>query len=230
MHNMTDYSRPQNVGRPKMRAAIGEMVAEAALPYIVYLVLKGRGVSEVDALAAGAVFPVAFIVVNFVRKRRLDGFGLLILATIAVGVALALSSGDARFALVKESFLTGAFGLFLLASMFGQRPFMFYSGRKFATDGTPAGLKAWDGYWVKSATFRRSNRVMTVVWGVAFLAEAAIRVVAAYTLATSTVVALSAVVPLAVIALLMAWTFRYSVGTRTRSRSEVVAAEAAMAR
>ena len=98
-----------------MRAAIGEMVASAALPYITYLVLKGQGVSEVDALATGAVFPVAFIVVNFVRKRRLDGFGLLILATIAVGVALALSSGDARFALVKESFLTGAFGLFLLA-------------------------------------------------------------------------------------------------------------------
>jgi hypothetical protein len=38
------------------------------------------------------------------------------------------------------------------------------------------------------------------------------------------------VVPLVVIVLLMAWTFRYSVGTRTRSRSEVVAAEAALAR
>jgi len=176
------------------------------------------------------VFPVAFIVVNFIRKRRLDGFGLLILATIAVGVALALTSGNARFALVKESFLTAAFGLFLLGSMFGRRPFMFYSGRKFATDGTPAGLAAWDGYWVKSATFRRSNRVMTVVWGVAFLGEAAIRVVAAYTLATSTVVALSAVVPLVVIGLLLGWTYCYSAGTRTRSRSEVVAAEAAMAR
>jgi hypothetical protein len=46
----------------------------------------------------------------------------------------------------------------------------------------------------------------------------------------STVVALSAVVPLIAIGLLMGWTYCYAAGARTRSRSEVVAAEAAMAR
>ncbi|HEU0317970.1 MAG TPA: VC0807 family protein, partial [Solirubrobacteraceae bacterium] len=201
----------------------GEMVGQAALPYLAYVVLRGRGASTVDALAAGAVFPAAFIAVNFARRRRLDGFGLAILATIAAGVGLSLISGNPRFALVKESVVTGAFGLAMLGSLLGRRPLMFYFGRRFATDGSPAGHAAWASYWDRSPTFRRSNRVMTTVWGVAFVVEAAIRVVAAYTLSTSTVVGLSATVPLVVVGLLMAWTFAYGGRTRARSRAEVVA-------
>lgn len=134
-----------------------------------------------------------------------------------------LLSGNSRIYLVKESFLTGGFGLVLLASLFGRRPFMFYSGRKFATDGSPAGLAAWDSYWLNSPTFRRSNRVMTVVWGITFLAEGATRVVAAYTLSTSTVVALSAVAPLIILGLLMLWTFAYARRTMPHSRAETIA-------
>lgn len=212
--------------RPAIRAWLPEMVAEAGLPYLTYLLLHARGVSVVNSLLAGAVFPVAFIVIHFVRRHRLEGFGLIILATIAAGAGLALLSGSSRIYLVKESFLTGAFGLAMLGSLFGRRPFMFYSGRKFATDGSAAGLAAWDSYWPRSSTFRRTNRVMTLVWGVAFVAEAAVRVVAAYTLSTSTVVALSAVVPLVIVGLLMSWTFAYAARTRPRSHAEVVAATA----
>ncbi len=104
----------------------------------------------------------------------------------------------------------------------GPRPLMFYFGRRFATDGSPAGLAAWERYWQRSPTFRRSNRTMTVVWGAVLVAEAAIRVVAAFTLPASTVVGLSAVVPLVVIGLLMAWTFAYGGRSRARSRAEVL--------
>ena len=205
-----------------VRAGV-EVVAEGALPFLTYLLLHRQGVSTVDAVAAGAVFPLAFLGYHFARRRRLDGLGLIVLATIGAGTGLALLSGSARLYLVKESFLTGSFGVFLLGSLLARRPFMFYSGRRFATDGSPAGLAAWDSYWLKSPTFRRSNRVMTVVWGVAFLAEAAIRIVAAYTLDTSTVVALSGVAPLAVVGLLMTWTFGYARRTTPRSRAEVMA-------
>ncbi len=78
--------------------------------------------------------------------------------------------------------------------------------------------------------FRHANRTMTAVWGIAFIVEAAIRVVAAYALATSTAVALSTIVPLAVVALLMVWTISYSKGTRSTSRAEVMAFDAAGAR
>jgi hypothetical protein len=202
------------------------MVAEAGLPYLTYLVLRGQGVRTVSALVAGSVFPIAFIGYHAIRQRRLDGFGLVILATIAAGAALARLSGSSRIYLVKESFVTGTFGLAMLVSLLAPRPFMFYAGRKFATDGSPAGRAAWESYWPRSATFRRSNRVMTAVWGLAFVAEAVVRLVAAYTLSTSTVVALSGVVPLAVLGLLMVWTFAYAGRTRPRSQAEFMAASA----
>lgn len=211
---------------PSVKGWLPEMLVEGAMPYAAYLILRGRGVGSVPALAAGAVFPAGFILVRFVRRRRLDGFGLIVLAVITIGVTLSLLSGDARFALVKESALTGAFGLAMLGSLAARRPLMFYSGRKFATDGSPEGIARWESYWTKSAMFRHSNRMMTAVWGTVFLAEAAIRVVAAYTLATSTAVALSAVVPLAVVALLIAWTVSYSKRTRPVSLAEVVAYDA----
>ncbi len=211
------------------RAWWPEAVGQAALPYLAYVVLRDRGASTVDALAAGAVFPAAFIAVNFARRRRLDGLGLAVLAAIAAGVGLSLLSGSSRFALVKESLVTGAFGLAMLGSLLGRRPLMFYFGRKFATDGSPAGHAAWASYWDRSATFRVSNRIMTAVWGVALLVEAAIRVVLAYTLPASTVVGLSATVPLVVVGLLMLWTFAYGGRSRARSRAEVRAYPAAPA-
>jgi len=212
---------------PNVKTWLPELAVDGALPYLTYLVLRSQGVGSVAALAAGAVFPAAFIVVRFLRQRRLDGFGVIVLAVIAVGVGLSLLSGDARFALVKESLLTGAIGLAMLGSLAAPRPLMYYCGRKFATDGSPEGLARWESYWVKSAMFRRSNRMMTVVWGAAFVVEAAVRIVAAYTLATSTAVAVSAIVPLAIIGLLMAWTIGYSKRTRPVSRAEVVAFDAA---
>lgn len=221
----TNDTQAQAAG-PNVKAWLPEMVVDGAMPYATYLVLRSQGVGNVAALAAGAVFPAGFIVVRFAR-RRLDGFGLVVLAVIALGVALSLLSGDARFALVKESLLTGAFGLAMLGSLAARRPLMYYSGRKFATDGTPEGLARWESYWAKSAMFRHSNRMLTVVWGTVFLAEAAIRVVAAYTLATSTAVALSAFVPLTVVALLVTWTIAYSKRTRPISRAEVIAFDAA---
>jgi len=218
---------PAQRAGPDAKAWVPELVVDGALPYLSYLVLRGQGVGNVVALAAGAVFPAGFIMVRFLRKRRLDGFGLIVLAVIAVGVGLSLLSGDARFALVKESLLTGAIGLAMLGSLAAPKPLMYYSGRKFATDGTPEGSDRWESYWVKSAMFRRSNRMMTFVWGSAFVVEAALRVVAAYTLATSRAVAVSAFLPLGVVGLLMAWTIVYSKRTRPVSRAEVVAFDSA---
>lgn len=166
---------------------------------------------------------------KFARQRRLHGFGLIILLTIAASIALCLASGNARIALVKDVIhhRGNRSGHARIAAR--TAPPLFYFGRKFATDGSPAGLAAWDSYWPKSATFRRSRRIMTNAWGVAFLTEAVIRLLAAYTLATSTVVAPSVVVPLIVVGLLMLWTFGYAGRTRARSHAEVLAADTAFA-
>ena len=42
--------------------------------------------------------------------------------------------------------------------------------------------ESWDAVWERSPRFRRIWRVITVIWGAAMLADAAIRVIMAYTL------------------------------------------------
>ncbi len=68
---------------------------------------------------------------------------------------------------------------------------------------------------------------MTIVWGIAFLGEAAARVVIVEVTSTGTVFALSKVMPYAVAGVLAAWTFGYGNWSRRRGeRAGVVQAAA----
>lgn len=211
--------------RPPWRAIAMSMVLDAALPFAAYHVLEGQGLSTVAALSASAVFPAIGVILGFVRGRRLDGLGLLVLAAIAISVVTSLVSGNARFVLVKESFLTGAFGLLMLGSLLARRPLMFYFGRKFRAGGDPEAVRRWDDLW-QYASFRRANRVMTLVWGMVFLAEAVARVIMAYTLSVSVVQAVGSVMGFAVVGVLVAWTTAYGHRVRRRAQTDRVPAVA----
>ena len=73
--------------------------------------------------------------------------------------------------------------------------------------------------------FRHVFRVFTVVWGVAYLVEAAARVVIVETTSTGTALAVSKVMPYAVAGLLVGWMVFY--GRRARREGERLAAQAA---
>ena len=58
-----------------------------------------------------------------VRQRSLNPFATVMLLVFGIGLALTFVSGDPRFLLVKESFVTGAVGLtFLVTALRGRRP------------------------------------------------------------------------------------------------------------
>jgi hypothetical protein len=130
------------------------------------------------------------------------------LVFLLLGVVAALGFNSPRLLLIKESAITGLFGVVLLASLLAPRPLMFYFGRKFATDGTPASVAWWNGMWQYPA-FRRSQRVITIVWGVAMLSEALVRIALTYVLSTGTMVAVSSVLPYIVLGALIFWTIMY---------------------
>jgi tryptophan-rich sensory protein len=90
---------------------------------------------------------------------------------------------------------------------------------------TPRG-RDFDGLW-QYPGFRHAFRLFTVVWGVAYLAEAAARIVIVETTSTGTALAVSKVMPYAVAGVLTAWMTLY--GRRTRRQGERLAAQAATA-
>lgn len=192
------------------------------LPLLTYNLLTGWGVSEVPALLASGAWPVVELVLSFALHRRFDEISIMTLIFIVLGVVAGLGFNSARLVLVKESIVTGLFGVVALGSLALPRPLMFYFGRKFATNGTPESVAYWNGLW-QYPGFRRTQRVITVVWGVVFIAEAVVRIGLSYALSTGTMATISTVLPLAVTGVLIFWTISYG----RRARAAALAARTA---
>ncbi|MET0188078.1 MAG: VC0807 family protein [Pseudonocardia sediminis] len=187
-------------------------------PIVIYDVLTGRGYGQIAALVLSGIGPLLDMLITMVLSRRVDEFSVIVLAFLAVGVVTSLIFSDPRLFLVKESVGTGLFGLILLASpVVAPRPLMFYFGRRFATGGAPARIEWWNGLW-RYAGFRRTQVVLTAVWGIVLLAEAVIRVVLTYALPLATMVVINNVAPMVVIGLLVLWTVTYA--KRAQARGE----------
>ncbi len=200
-----------------------DLVIDGALPAIAYQVLTHYGVSAVPALTAGAIFPAANIMRKFIATRRLDLIGAIVLFFIAIGVAASLISGSVLFVLIKESFITGLVGLLFLSSFLWHRPIFFYLGRQFSAGEDPERLAWWNGLW-QHARFRRTMRTLTVVWGVAYVLEAIVRVVLALTMTPGAVVILSPIMGIGTTVALIIWTRNYARGVQERADRETALA------
>ena len=120
--------------------------------------------------------------------------------------------------LLRDSFFTAAIGIVFLASTVVGRPLMFLIIRSFAAREDPDRLDAWDRQWDESARFRRVMREMTVMWGVAFLAEFGVKVVMVETLSTDVVQAASGPLILGVTVVLVLITFQW--GRRAQAQAD----------
>lgn len=190
------------------------------LPFVTYSMLTGNGMHEVPALLISGAWPVAEQVLFFALHRRLDEFTILILIFMALTVISFAAFNSARMILIKDSALTGLMGLVFLASLLAPRPLTFYFGRKFGTDGSAAGIARWDGFWGDLSVFRRGQRIMTLVWGLALLAEALVRIPLVYVVPLDAMVAISNFLPFVVIAALIFWTISYGKRNATASKRQ----------
>jgi hypothetical protein len=166
------------------------------------------------------VFPALGVAIGVIQHRRLDVVGAVVLAGIIVGTVVGLASHNARLVLVEGSVPTAVFGMACLGSLWARRPLMFSLAREFTGPDTTRGqemtrLWQYEGY-------RRVFRVITAVWGVAFLIEAALRVVIVYNTSAGTALAISKVTPFVFAAIMCAWTVAY--GTRQKRKGERMAA------
>jgi hypothetical protein len=201
------------------------VVFDTAGPLVAYTMLRSAGLSSVSALVLSGVLPGVAVLGGLIRHRRLDAVGVLVLAGIAVGTILGLASGNARLVLMEGSVPTAVFGLLCLASLRSRRPLIFRFALDFMGPDTPRG-RDFDGLW-RYPGFRHVFWLFTVVWGLAYLAEAAARIAIVETTSTGTALAVSKVMPYAVGGVLAAWMFLY--GRRARRQGERMAAAAAAA-
>ena len=215
----------QTPGRNRLQSLAMIAVFDIAGPLVAYSLLRSAGLSEVSALILSGAFPALGVAVGLVRHRRVDALGILVLAGIAVGAILGLLSGSPRMVLLEGSVPTAMFGVFCLASLWSSRPLIYRFALEFMGADTPKG-RDFAAHW-RYPGFRHAFRLFTVVWGVAYLAEAAARVVIVETTSTATALTISKVMPYAVAAILAGWMVAY--GRRARREGERLAAAAAAA-
>ena len=175
------------------------IVFNIAGPILLYGYLTDHGWSKAHALMVASLLPVAEICVLYALRRRIDDFGVFTLFTMGLTLLSMLAFNSARAILIKESVVMGAVGLGVLLTLLMARPFAYYMGRKFATDGSVASRAWWEGLWQYDG-FRQTQRTITVVWGAAFVVEAVIRVVLTFLLSTSAMVSVSSIGPYVAVA------------------------------
>ncbi|GAA4969644.1 hypothetical protein GCM10023205_38660 [Yinghuangia aomiensis] len=182
-------------------------------PLLTYQLLVDH-MSGVYALLLSGLWPAAEVAVFYAIRRRIDDFGMLTLMFLALSVVAAALFHSERMLLLKESAITAVFGLICLATLAAPRPLMFYFGRKFATDGTEAGVAYWNSMWQYEG-FRGTQRMLTTVWGVVYLVEAAVRVALTFVLSRGAAVTMNNIVPYVVLGGLLYWTI--SLGKKRRA-------------
>lgn len=190
-----------------MRSVWMMVVFDIAGPLAAYYLLRAAGAGPVTALVWSGVFPAAGVILTAIRHRRADALGVLVLAGIVAGAVVGVVSRDTRLVLDESSVPTAMFALVCLGSLITAKPLMYRLALEFAGPDTPQGREL-TGMW-RYDGFRHVFRVITVVWGIAFAAEAAARVVIVASTSTGTALAVSNVMPYAVAGVLIAWTVGY---------------------
>jgi intracellular septation protein A len=197
-------------------------VFDIGAPLAAYNLLRSAGLSAVAALVLSGVFPAVGLAARAITRRRIDAVGAVVLAGILVGAVVGLITHSARLVLLEGSVPTAVFGLACLGSLRTRRPLMFSIALEFNGPDTAQGQE-FTSLW-RHEEFRRLFRVITAVWGVAFLVEAALRVVIVYSTSTSTALALSKVTPFIWAGILMVWTFAYGAYHKKKGEQQMAAA------
>jgi hypothetical protein len=175
-------------GRP--RYSVLNAVLDLVAPIATYYALHAFGVHDYLALLLSAVIPGVNTLVQFARQRRIDSFGLFVMSMIVLSTAASLLTGSTRFLLAKDGWFTAVTGVWFFVSMFAGRPLSYVCARPLLEGRVGPKDVLWETLWERLPRFRRAWRVINVIWGVATLADAVVRVVMAYTLPVDLVPAL----------------------------------------
>ncbi len=192
-------------------------------PLIAYVLLRSAGLSAVAALMISGVLPALGIAVGAVTDRRLDVLGIVVLAGLAVGTVLGLTSHNARLYLLEGSVPSVVFALACLASLRLSQPLIYRLALELIGRDTRRGRDV-AGAW-RYPGFRRAFRVITAAWGVGYIVEAAVRVAIVATTSTGIALLCSKLVPYLFAVTLSAWTLGY--GEHEKRKAERLAALAA---
>jgi hypothetical protein len=216
--------RADPMARPPVAGIVWGIVLNTVIPVILYKLSKRYvSPSEFTALAIATTFPLGKNIFDLASRGQLDPVSIAVLLGIAAdGVAL-LFGGSPRLLLIRESFFTGAFGLACFISLLFPRPIMFYFARYFIAGSDLQRQARFNSAW-RLPEVRFCHRVITMVWGSAFLGELILRIILIYNVSSTTVLIVSPILIGTVTIATMTWAFSCGHRVRVRASAQLSAA------
>lgn len=206
-HEQTGHWEP---GVPSLRSMGPGVIGGAVVPLAVYYAVRSHVGGDAPALMIAGAPAAAWVGIEWLRKRRIDPIGCVVLFGFVAGLVASVALGGSAFVLkVRDSAFTGLFGLACLASLRWRRPVMFFIGRALSAGDDPDKIRAYEELW-DMPTAPRTFRLITAAWGFGLLLEASARVLLAESLPTGPFLAVSPVLGGVVIGGLFAFTVWFS--------------------
>jgi intracellular septation protein A len=168
-------------------------------PIATYQIAVLNGFTELQGLLLASAIPLANAAWTLFRRRRLDPLSGILLAAIVVGGAVGVLVNDPRVLLVKDSIVTGAIGLGFLVTLFTSRPLLVSFASALSGDNPER---------LETPQARAAIHRLSIIWGLALLAEAAVRVALSFILEPTELMAVSPVLAIGVFGGLTLWTLR----------------------
>jgi hypothetical protein len=182
-------------GAPSIRAMGPSAIFGAVIPLGVYYLVRRYVGGDAPALALAGVPAALWVAIEWIRQRRIDPIGAIVLFGFVAGLLVSYALGGSAFVLkVRDSAFTSMFGLAcLLSQLGGRRPIIFYIGRALSAGDDPIRREAFDGLW-EMAPARVLFGMINTAWGVGLICDAGARVLLALVLPTGPFLAVSPVV------------------------------------
>jgi hypothetical protein len=177
-------------------------------PIVVYALLRPH-MTDMRALLVTLLIPLGEGAFTLLRHRRLNVFGIIVAASIALGVITAFVSGSPRILLARESLLSGAFGLLMLLSLLCKQPLVYYIAGHFVAGHDQERLHDYRRKG-RSPWIRRFFRLLTAVWGGITLGDALVNTYLAFHLSIPTYLIVTPIARYSVMGVALAWTLIYA--------------------
>jgi hypothetical protein len=190
------------------RLLLIELAVNFLLPWLAYRWAQPEW-GETAGLIASGVPPLLWSAWELWQHRRVDALSLFVLAGIVLSTVAMLLGGNARVLLLRESLVSGLFGLAFLLSALGRRPLLYYLAIATVARESAHGKTRFQALWQDNPAFRQKVAVMNGVWGFGLVAETALRSLMAWTWPPERFLLLSPWIGYGIYGLLTAWTLWY---------------------
>jgi hypothetical protein len=174
---------------------------------------------EVSALLASTVPPLLWGIGTFLKERKVDALSVLALVGITLSLLMLVGGGSAQLIALKEKLVTVLIGLAFLGSALIGKPLIYPLARATMARQSKEAADAFEARR-DEASVRHTVTVMTWVWGIGLLVDAALSILLVYSVPMETYLIVGPILGYATFGGLAAFTFLYR-----RYRVRRVAAE-----